>query len=534
MGNRARLFGLVAGLTLLAMGCQQAQPRPQAGSGGAPAGNAAASSAAPGGQAASSSSGPTRVTIGVTETIESQNPYADSISLGYGVWCEVLGCLMTFDPQTRAYKPELAEKWEVQEPNTWTFHLRHDVQWHDGSPFTAADVVHSFNRVKNDPTSKQKHNLANVASIEQLDDYTVRMTTKEPTASLLSYLADLFIITSKAQYDKFGPDQIDRQPPLGTGPYMFKELVPNQRLVITKNPNFYGGKVEGPDEVVYRIMRETEVRVTALLNGEIQIAQFLPPHLMDRVNSAPNTKVVSTDSQEIMFLAMMPKTKPFDNKLVRQAVCYSLDRDSIIQGVLMGQGKRLDGPIGPASYAYNPDFQPRYTYDPAKAKALLAQAGYPNGVDVEFYTPVGRYVQDKQAAEAMTAQMNAVGIRAKLVTPEWPTLWADVQAGRTPFYYMGRGSVNDPGPAMSQYFETGVSPRIGYSNPQLDAMFEKERASFDENARKKALNDEMSLITEEAPACFLWTINMLWGMAKNIDYTPRPDLRIFANDIRVR
>ncbi|HZS02873.1 MAG TPA: peptide ABC transporter substrate-binding protein, partial [Chloroflexota bacterium] len=148
--------------------------------------------------------------------------------------------------------------------------------------------------------------------------------------------------------------------------------------------------------------------------------------------------------------------------------------------------------------------------------------------------PVGRYVQDKQAAEAMTAQMNAVGIRAKLVTPEWPTLWADVQAGRTPFYYMGRGSVNDPGPAMSQYFETGVSPRIGYSNPQLDAMFEKERASFDENARKKALNDEMSLITEEAPACFLWTINMLWGMAKNIDYTPRPDLRIFASDIRVR
>ncbi|HLH24478.1 MAG TPA: ABC transporter substrate-binding protein [Chloroflexota bacterium] len=544
MGKHARLLGLVASLTLFALGCQQAQPRPQGSSGAAAsntagsgaAGSGAASNAAPASQASgggTSSSGPTRVTIGVTETIESQNPYADSISLGYGIWCEVLGCLVTMDPQTNTYKPELAESWEVENPTTWVFHLRKDVKWQDGSPFTSADVVHSINRIRNDRDSKQKQNTAPLASVEATDDYTVRMTTKEPTASLLSYFADLLIITSKAQYDKFGPDQIDQQPPIGTGPYMFKELVPNQRLVIAKNPNWWGGKVDGPDEVVYRIMRETEVRVTALLNGEIQIAEFLPPHLVDRVNSAPNTKVVSTDSQEIMFLAMMPKTKPWDNKLVRQAVCYSIDRDGIIQGVLQGQGKRLDGPIGPASYAYNPNLQPRYTYDPAKAKQLLAEAGYPNGVDVDFYTPVGRYIQDKQSAEAMAAQMNAVGIRAKLMTPEWPTLWADVQAGRTPFYYMGRGSVNDPGPALSQYFETGVSPRIGYSNPQLDALFQKERASFDENARKQALSDEMSLITEEAPACFLWTINMLWGMAKNIDYAPRPDLRIFASDIRV-
>jgi len=360
------------------------------------------------------------------------------------------------------------------------------------------------------------------------------MVTKEPTASLLSYLADLFIMTSKAQYDRFGPDAIDQQPPLGTGPYTFKELVPNQRLVVAKTANWWGGPVEGPDEVIYRIMRETEVRVTALLNNEIQIAQFVPPHMMERVNSSPNAKVVATDSQEIMFLAMMPKTRPFDNKLVRQAVCYSIDRDAIIQGVLMGQAKRLDGPIGPASYAYNPDLQPRYTYDPQKAKELLAQAGYPNGVDVEFVTPVNRYVQDKQSAEAMTSMMQAAGIRARLVTPEWPTMWADVQAGRTAFYYMGRGSVNDPGPALSQYFETGVSPRIGYSDPQLDALFQKERASFNETARKQALSEVMSRITEEAPACFMYTINMIWGMAKNIDFEPRPDLRIFAQDIRVR
>jgi peptide/nickel transport system substrate-binding protein len=525
MPKRIRGLSVLAIVALFALACQSAAPPPARG----PAG------AAPAGQApAAQTGGPTRVSIGVTETIESQNPYADSISLGYGIWCEVLGCLVSRNTRTREYVPALAESWRVDNPTTWIFNLRRDVKWHDGSPFTAADVLHSVNRIKNDRDSKQKHNLAHVAEVEALDDYTVKMTTKEPTASLLDYFADLLIITSKAQYDQFGPDAITQQPPLGTGPYMFKELVPNQRMVIVKNPNWWGGPVQGPDEVVYRIMRETEVRVTALLNGEIQIAQFVPPHLFDRVNNDPNAKIISVDSVEIMFLAMSPKFKPWDNKLLRQAVAYAIDRDAIIQGVFLGQAKRLDGPVGAATYGYDPNLQPRYTYNPERAKQLLAQAGYPNGIDVELATPVGRYVQDKQSAEAMTSMLTAAGIRTRLQTPEWPTLWADVQNGKVPFYYMGRGSVNDPGPPLSQYFETGVSPRIGYSSPTFDALLAKERASFDPNERKKALSEAMSFLTEEAPAHFLWTINLLWGMAKNIEYEPRPDMRVFANDIRVK
>jgi peptide/nickel transport system substrate-binding protein len=525
-----RIFSLFAVLALLAVGCQSASSPPsKPGTGSAPAGQSAGQQA-PAGR----SSGPTRVTIGVTETIESQNPYADSISLGYGIWCEVLGCIVGYDPKTHEYMPSLAESWRVENPTTWVFNLRKDVKWHDGSPFTAADVMHSINRIRNDRESKQKHNLSPVADAEQIDDYTVRMTTKEPTASLLSFFANLLIITSKAQYDQHGPDAISSVPPVGTGPYMFKELVPNQRFVIAKNPNWWGGPVNGPDEVVYRIMREPEVRVTALLNGEIQVAQFIPPHMIDRVKNGSNTKIVTTDSTELMFLAMMPKHKPWDDKRVRQAVAYAIDRDAIIQGVMQGQAKRLDGPIGPATYGYNPELQPKYTYDPERAKQLLAEAGYPNGVDVELYTPVGRYVQDKQAAEAMTAMLTAVGLRTRLMTPEWPTMWADVQAGKTAFYYMGRGSVLDPGPALSQYFETGVSPRIGYSSPQLDALFARERAAFDPNERKRALSDLMSFLTEEAPAHFLWTQNMVWVMGRGVDYEPRPDLRIFAADIRVR
>src|SRR5262249_14661362 len=157
-------------------------------------------------------------------------------------------------------------------------------------------------------------------------------------------------------------------------------------------------------------MRENEVRITALLNGEIQIAQFVPPHMIPRVSGASNLKVVSTDSIELMFLAMQPKP-PFDNKLVRQAVAYAIDRDAIIHGVIQGQARRLDGPIGPGTFGYNPDLQTRYSYNPERAKQLLAQAGYPNGLDVELQTPVGRYVQDKQSAEAMAQMLTQAGIR---------------------------------------------------------------------------------------------------------------------------
>ena len=477
----------------------------------------------------------TRVSIGVTETMETFNPYGDSVSLLYGIWCQVLGCLGTYDFDKGEYEGMLAERWEVKDPNTWIFHLRKNAKFHDGSPVTAADVVHSFNRIRTDPQSKQKQNIAPIASATALDAHTVRFTTKEPTAPLTEYLFDRFIVTSKAIYDKYGPDVADRKYPIGAGPYKFKELIPGQRFVISKNLDYPGMKElrQAPDEMIFRIMREPEQRVTALLNGEIQIAQFIPPHLRERVEKNPNTKIVSTDSVEIMFLAMSPKFKPWDNKLLRQAVSYAIDRDIIIATLLKGEATRLDGPIGPGQYGYSPNLKPKYEYNPEKARQLVKQAGFPNGVDVDYYTPVGRYTLDKQISEAIVPMLNAVGIRTKLQTPDWASLWANVQAGKVPFYYMGRGSVVDPSVALSQYFETGGSPRIGYSNPKFDKLLALERQTFDPAKRKKVLSEAMSLLTEEAPAHFLWRHQMLYGIAKNVDYKPTPSGRIFGEDIRV-
>lgn len=477
----------------------------------------------------------TRVSVGVTETMETYNPYGDSVALLYGMWSEVTGPFCTYNYDTGEFEGRLAKRWEVKDPNTWVFHLDQAYKFNDGSPVTAVDVVHSLNRVLKDPQTKQKASVgAPIERGEVVDKYTVRFITKKPTAPLLSFVCDRLIVTSKATYDKYGRDAADKNHMMGGGPYRLEELVPAQRIVLAKRPDHPEAKKNprAPDEVIYRVMRETEQRVTALLNNEIQVAQFIPPHLRKRVEASPDHKIVPTDSIEIMFLAMMPKP-PFDKKEVRQAVCYAIDRDKIINTLLEGFASRLDGPLGKGQYGYDPNLKPKYEYNPEKAKKLLAQAGYPNGVDVELQTPVGRYILDKQITEAMVPMLSAAGIRTKLLTPEWPTLWANVQKGRTPFYYMGRGAVQDPSAALHQYFKTGGSPRIGYSNPKLDELFDKEQQEFNPEKRKAYLRQAMSLLTEEAPACFMWRHKMLWGMAKNLDYSPPPDGRMFGLAMKV-
>ena len=349
----------------------------------------------------------TRVTFGVTEPVVSYNPYGDSVALMYGVWCEVIGCLGTYDFRQGKYVGKLAERWEVdkKDPRQWIFYLRKNYKRSDGSIVVADDVVHSINRIKTDPQSKQGGIVRQITKVEALDRFTVRMTTKKPFATLMVNLFDSVFITSKAIYDKYGPKVADRKYPIGAGPYKLKQIQLGSRVVLEKVPDHPDARSDTPDIVIYQLMKESEQRVTALRNNEIQIAQFVPPHLEKRISQSPKLRLVSHDALEIMFLAMSPKFKPWDNKLLRKAVAYAIDRNLLIKNMLRGQASRLDGPLGPGQYGYDPNLQPRYRYDPKKARALVKSAGFPNGIDVDFYTPVGRYINDKQIAEAMTGML---------------------------------------------------------------------------------------------------------------------------------
>ena len=251
------------------------------------------------------------VNVAVTETSDTHDPYGDSNSLMYGVWCHVYGCLIQYDFDKADYVGLLAQSWETPDPKTWIFHLRTDIRWQNGDPLTADDVLHSFNRVMTDPNSKQKQNLSMVAKMEAIDDHTVKVTTKEPTAPLLSYLTQ-FIITNKSVFDKYGPKAADEQHPVGAAEYKLERLIPGQMFAIVKNSSFPGmaARKDAADRIVFQIVREPEVRAVGLFNGEFQIAQRLQPDLIPKVEQNPNTKVVSVPAAEFMFLGMTPKRPP--------------------------------------------------------------------------------------------------------------------------------------------------------------------------------------------------------------------------------
>ena len=180
----------------------------------------------------------TRVTIGATETMETHNPYGDSVALLYGIYTELAGPLCKYNWSNGSWEPRLAKSWKVIDPNNWVFELDQRYKFNDGSPVTAHDIVHSIWRIFNDPQSKQKASVARpVKEAKALSDFSVQITTHKPTAPLLDFLCDGLIITSKAAYDKYGPAEADRKHHMGGGPYELVELVQGQRMVIRKRPD---------------------------------------------------------------------------------------------------------------------------------------------------------------------------------------------------------------------------------------------------------------------------------------------------------
>ena len=476
------------------------------------------------------------VTIGVVNDFAGWDPYADSTAQMYMIWCQTYGCLGTFNTNTGEYEPLLAQSWESDKNDSriWYFHLRHGLKrHHDGKELTADDVVHSIDRAKHDPHTAQASNVQPVASAQAIDKYTVEVTTTEPTAPLLDYLFDRLIITGKDLFDKYG-FAADRKAPYGWGPYVVKDIAIGQRMVLDKNSAWPGIKSENPDHIVFIRIQEDEPRVTALLNGEVQIATAIPPHLAQRIDATSGMKAVGVPSVEIMFLAINPHFPPWNNKKLRQAAAYAIDREAIVKSVFQSRAEALDGPIGPGQYGYSPDVKPKYPYDPEKAKQLVKDAGFPNGVDVNLFASADRYVNDRQSSEAVAAMLTTVGIRTQLHILDYSIEWPNVRKGLVPFYYQGRGSVIDPSPMLEQYFQSGVTPRIGVSDPKLDDILRAERREFDPGQRKALLLQAFDRIQEEVPAVFLWRIDALYGVSDKVKFEPHSDERMFGTDIAAK
>ena len=471
----------------------------------------------------------------VTSTfpMTSPTPYAESNAQMYSIWCQTYGCLGRYNYAAKEYQGILVDHWEVVNPTTWRFHLREDLVRHDGGTGpTTDDVLHSYNRVLNDPASIQKSIFSEVETIRAVDDHTFEIVTKQPLAPLLSYIFDRFIITSAELAEAHGsPDEVAAY---GWGPYKLKSYMLDQEIALEKNDEFPGISDAAPDTAVYRQIREAEQRVTALLNGEVQIARLIPPQLVSRLEGNESIKAVESPSIEQMFIAFNPEFEPWDDVRVRQAAAHAIDKDLIIERFLMGLADKLDGPLGEQQICYTGPLDFIIDYDPEESRRLLAEAGYAEGgPKIEFMTASGRYISDRQVSEIVTQMLTAVGFEVDLQVPEYANLTAAMRNGELPMYYLGRGLFLDPSEPLSQYLETDITQRIGYSNPEFDALLQQERQTFDPVERCQVIRAAAELIAEEVPMFFMWSHRLVHGVQRGIEWEASADGEIWLADVEM-
>jgi peptide/nickel transport system substrate-binding protein len=501
----------------------------------APAKAPAAAPAAPAAKAEAKAepakpAGPSRVTFGITTVLEGWSPYTQTGAQGYSMWQNVMEALVLKDLRgpTPVFRPGLAESWDAPKGDVWTFHLRKGVKFTDGGEFTSADVLHSYNRILNDDDSKQGGQLSYIESMETPDPYTFVAKLKQPNVVFLDEVRNR-VITSKAHFEKLGKEQADKNP-IGTGPYLFKEWIDGQRFVVTRNPNYYGTK-PAVDEVIYRTLLEDEVRLTALLNGEIDIAQRISPENVNRIGGRAHAEMV--DGQRVIFLVMRPDMPPTDNKLVRQAIYHAINREIIVKNVQDGYATELKGPLPALAFGYEPNL-PTYEFNPDKAKELLAQAGQASGLSIDLYLSPTTYVKAKEVGQVVVDMLKNVGITCNLHTPESATFSNGFNAGQYGFYLTGRGNTEDPSAYLNQYYRTDASKRTGYSNPEYDKLIDSQQGVTDTTERARQISEAQRILMEDVPSVWLYTYKDIWGVANHVDWTPLSSEYIWAYEVKLK
>ena len=461
--------------------------------------------------------------------LDSLHPYAYSGGGISGIWQHVIEPLIEMDYTRNEYTGVLAESWEFQ-GRKWIFRLRRNVRFHDGSPFTSKDVLFSLDRIVNDRKSLQASNFLEVTGVDAPDEYTVVVSTKQPNAVLLERLNNRFIVSQSAV--EKNANQLDNYK-TGTGPYKITSWQRDGLLVLARHDDYWRAKPE-IKEVLFKTVKEESARVAGLLAGQADVVSNLPIEEIPRVAKHPRTRVEKVPGYRMYFLAMNVTHKPFDNKLVRQAFNHSIDPNVILKHIYEGNGYALNGPLSSNMIGYDPAIK-RYPFDPKKARALLAKAGFPNGLEVKLYLAPDRHLKGKEVCQVIAHQLNESGIKAELVPQEYPIYWGrdGVNGGKLPFYYAGR-SAYDADTFYDQYFHTGVTKRTGYSNPEFDKLVEEEQRTGDPKKRVAVLQQAGRIIMEDAPIVPLYTLAEIYGVARNIIWKGNPNNEIIVSDMKVK
>jgi peptide/nickel transport system substrate-binding protein len=414
-------------------------------------------------------------------------------------------------------EPGLAKSWNVSEDGlVWTFHLREDVVFHDGTPFNAEAVKFNIER-QTDPEHPYHDTgvfpyagftFGTVESVEVIDEFTVNIMLKYNFSPFIRNLAiSSASMVSPAAVKKYGSDISIN--PVGTGPFRFVEWEPGVRIVIERNPDYWGEPAT-LDTLIFRPVINPQGRLAALEAGEVDFIVNPPPEDIERLRTNPDLQVVAELGQHTWYLVFNCQTPPFDNKLVRQAIHYAIDKEAIVEEILKNTGLVAKNPLPPNVWSYTEDVRV-YDYDPSEARSLLAQAGFPNGLDVEFWVPeTGSGMQQPvEMATAIQAYLAQVGINAKIQTWEWGIYLDKVfQEDYTLIAGMHEMSWimdnGDPDNLLYVLLSSEQWPPNGfnesfYKNVEVDRLLLRARQISDPEEREKLYVQAQQIICEESP-----------------------------------
>ncbi|GAW27686.1 ABC transporter substrate-binding protein [Carboxydocella sp. JDF658] len=431
---------------------------------------------------------------------------------------QIFDTLVEYKQDSTEIQPALAESWEASKDGLeWTFKLRQGVKFHDGTPFNAEAVKFNFDRWrdKNNPYHQGDFEYyaamfggfpGIIKEVKAVDEYTVKFILEKPNAPFLANLAmAAFGISSPDAIKKYGQDYFKN--PVGTGPFKFVEWKKDDKVVLVKNEEYWGEKAK-VDKVIFRTIPDNSARLMELKAGTIDAMIGVNPDDVEGIKNDPNLQLLLRPSMNVGYLAMNTEKKPFDNVKVRQAINHAINKQALIDAFYAGLAKPAKNPLPPSLWGYNDEVKD-YEYDPAKAKALLAEAGFPNGFKTRLWAmPVARpYMpQPKQIAEAIQKDLAAVGIQAEIVTFDWGTYLQKGENGEHELYLLGwTGDNGDPDNFLYVLLDKdnttkGSASNVAfYKNDKVHDLLIKAQQESDQNKRAELYKQAQVLIKADAP-----------------------------------
>ena len=444
-------------------------------------------------------------------------------------------------------EPSLAVSWEIVNPTTWEFKLRKGVTFHDGTPFTAEDVAFTVKRA-NGETSEFRNYIKSVVETKILDDYTIQLITSGPNPILADQLTFVFIM-SKKWCEKHGVTEAtsfkDKAETYavrhanGTGPFMLELREPDIKTILVKNPNWWGLK-QNPhniDKIIYTPITNAATRVAALLSGEVDFLLDPPLQDLDRIKADPNLKVQQTAQIRTIFYGVdqgsaelrssnIKGKNPFKDPRVRKAMHMAIDIDAIQKKVMRGMSVPANVITPPGVHGYPKDLdEQRPPYDPEKAKALLAEAGYPDGFKVTLDCPNNRYNNDERICQATVGMLGKIGIDVNLVAQPKTLHFPKITGRKTDFYMLGWGVATLDSHYVFTYLLDSGGPWNGcmYSNPRVDELTRAMEVEMDLTKRDKMIRETWEIITNEQVYIPLHHQVIAWGLSKRLEMPMEPN-----------